>query len=296
MGVLRYSRGDNRNGFSLTGMGYWADWDSTDQVPERAIESGLIPRFGFLDASDGGTANRQSLAAEYQRSSGPSSLRATGFLLHNSLNLFSNFTYFLDDPDNGDQFEQAERRVAGGGRSPIGGWAPCSTGTPRAPPAFSCGVTGSDPVPVTDRCAPATLDYARDEVGQTMAAVYAQSEIDSRIVRTTFGLRADRYQFSVASDNPLNSGAGSDSLVSPSLALSLALGPALGLCEWGTGFTATCARRGHHRGRRARVGRAVTPLVRAKGAEIAFARSASVVSSPRCPCGIWDRLRAAVRG
>ena len=98
-GVVRYSRGDNRNGFSLTGMGYWADWDSTDQVPERAIAEGLIPRFGLLDASDGGKANRQSLAAEYQRSNGPSSLRATGFLLHNSLNLFSNFTYFLDDPE-----------------------------------------------------------------------------------------------------------------------------------------------------------------------------------------------------
>ena len=115
-GVLRFSRGDNRNGFSLTGMGYWADWDSTDQVPERAIASGLIPRFGLLDPSDGGKANRQSLAAEFQRSDGPSSLRATGFVLRNSLNLFSNFTYFLDDPENGDQFEQAERRVAAGGR------------------------------------------------------------------------------------------------------------------------------------------------------------------------------------
>ena len=115
-GVLRYSRGDNRNGFTLTGMGYWADWDSTDQVPERAITEGLIPRFGLIDASDGGKANRQSLAAEYQHSDGPSSLRATGFLLHNSLNLFSNFTYFLDDPEHGDQFEQAERRVAAGGR------------------------------------------------------------------------------------------------------------------------------------------------------------------------------------
>ena len=39
-GVLRYSRGGNRNGFSLTGMGYWADWASTDQVPERAITEG----------------------------------------------------------------------------------------------------------------------------------------------------------------------------------------------------------------------------------------------------------------
>jgi len=115
-GVLRYSQGDNRNGFSVTGMGYWADWDSTDQVAERAIDSGLIPRFGFLDPSDGGKTNRQSMAVELQRSAGPSSLRATGLVLYNSLNLFSNFTYFLDEPEHGDQFEQAERRTAVGGR------------------------------------------------------------------------------------------------------------------------------------------------------------------------------------
>ena len=115
-GVLRYSRGDSRNGFSITGMGYWADWDSTDQVPDRAIASGLIPRFGLLDATDGGTIGRESLAAEFQRSNGPSSIRATGYVLHNRVNLFSNFTYFLDDQDNGDQFEQAERRTTTGGR------------------------------------------------------------------------------------------------------------------------------------------------------------------------------------
>src|SRR5262245_43475579 len=43
-GVLRFSRGDQRNGFSVTGMGYWADWNSTDQVAERAVSSGLISR------------------------------------------------------------------------------------------------------------------------------------------------------------------------------------------------------------------------------------------------------------
>src|SRR3989442_192909 len=97
-------------------MGYWADWNSTDQVANRAVTSGLIPRFGVLDPTDGGKTNRQSGAAEVQRASGPSSIRATGFVLHNSLNLFSNFTYFLDDPENGDQFEQAERRTAAGGK------------------------------------------------------------------------------------------------------------------------------------------------------------------------------------
>ena len=178
-GVLRYSRGDNRNGFSLTGMGYWADWDSTDQVPERAINEGLIPRFGLIDASDGGKANRQSLAAEYQRSNGPSSLRATGFVLHNSLNLFSNFTYFLDDPDNGDQFEQAERRVAAGGRVTYRRLGHFFERHTESAIGVQLRRDWLDPVGLYRTAGRQRLSTTReDEVGQTMAAVYAQSEIE----------------------------------------------------------------------------------------------------------------------
>jgi hypothetical protein len=118
--VLRYTRGSAQNGFSITGMGYWADWRSTDQVPQRAVESGLIDRFGLVDASDRGQENRQMVVGEWQRMSGAASLRATAYAQRNSLNLFSNFTYFLEDPDHGDQFEQAERRVAAGGRQANG--------------------------------------------------------------------------------------------------------------------------------------------------------------------------------
>ena len=78
-GVLRYSRGDNRNGFSVTGMGYWADWDSTDQVPDRA--DGERTRFRASDFSIRPTAARSAARAsrrEFQRSNGPSSLRAHG--------------------------------------------------------------------------------------------------------------------------------------------------------------------------------------------------------------------------
>jgi hypothetical protein len=79
--ILRYTRGDTRNGFSITGMGYRADWDSTDQVPLRAIESGLISRFGNIDDSDGGLTYRYSLAVDGQRSTSNVSTRATGFVM-----------------------------------------------------------------------------------------------------------------------------------------------------------------------------------------------------------------------
>jgi hypothetical protein len=272
-GVLRYSRGDNRNGFSLTGMGYWADWDSTDQVPERAISEGLIPRFGLIDATDGGKANRQSLAAEYQRSNGPSSLRAAGFLLRNSLNLFSNFTYFLEDPDDGDQFEQAERRVAAGGRVTYRRLGHFFERHTESAIGVQLRRDWLDPVGLYRTAGRRRLTTTRvDEVGQAMAAVYAQSEIEwTRAFRTTVGLRADWYRFSVASDNPLNSGDGSDGLVSPKV--GAIFGPWNGTEVYvnaGTGFHSNDAR-----GAAITVDPAsgdpvdrVTPLVRAKGTEI----------------------------
>jgi hypothetical protein len=112
--VLRYSQGTARSGFSLTGMFYDARWDSTDQVPVRAIESGAISRFGFIDDTDGGTSHRHSIVAAWQ-DGGPRSLtRVEGFFSDYGMNLFSNFSYILADPENGDQFEQFDDRQLGG--------------------------------------------------------------------------------------------------------------------------------------------------------------------------------------
>ena len=254
-------------------MGYWADWDSTDQVPERAVDTGLIPRFGLIDPSAGGESNRQSLTAELQRSNGPSSLRATGFVLRNRLNLFSNFTYFLHDPENGDQFEQAERRVAAGGRITYRRLGHFFERHTESALGVQVRQDWLDPVALYRNVARQRISATReDEVGQTMAGIYAQAEIEwTRAFRTTLGLRADRYRFSVTSDNPLNSGDGSDGLVSPKVGASF--GPWSGselYANAGTGFHSNDARgaaitvdpiSGDPIDR-------VTPLVRAKGAEV----------------------------
>ena len=271
-GVLRYSRGDNRNGFSITGMGYWADWDSTDQVPDRALTSGLVPRFGLLDATDGGTIGRESLAAEFQRSNGPSSIRATGYMLHNRVNLFSNFTYFLDDQQNGDQFEQAERRTTAGGRLTYRRLGHVFQRHTESAVGVQLRQDWLSPVGLYHTAARQRLSTTReDQVGQTMAGVYAQSEIEwTRAFRTTFGLRADAYRFNVTSNEPLNSGDGADSLVSPKF--SAAFGPWHGTelyANAGMGFHSNDARGGviSVDPRTGDPVERVTPLVRAKGAE-----------------------------
>jgi hypothetical protein len=271
--VLRYSLGDNRNGFSVTGMGYWADWDSTDQVAERAISSGDISRFGYLDPTDGGESSRQSVAAELQRSIGQSTVRATGFVLHNRLNLFSNFTYFLDDPERGDQFEQAERRTAAGGRVTYRRLGHFFERHTESAIGMQLRHDWLAPVGLYHTQARERLSTTReDEVGQTMTSTFAQSEIEwTRTLRTTVGLRMDAYRFAVTADNALNSGNGADVMVSPKL--GAVFGPWSGTelyANAGTGFHSNDAR-----GAVIRVDPAtgdpaepVTPLVRARGGEV----------------------------
>ena len=115
-GVLRFSHGNTQNALSVTGLAYGSTWNSTDQVPDRAIADGEISRFGTIDASDGGRTARYSVAVDYQHTSANALTRATAFVSRYRLDLFSNFTYALDDPEHGDQFEQVDRRWIAGGR------------------------------------------------------------------------------------------------------------------------------------------------------------------------------------
>ena len=114
--VLRFSHGDAHDGFSVAGMYYHQNWTNTTDVPVRAISEGLIPnRFGTLDPTDGGQAQRASLSANYFATLGDGQFTASGFFIYNELHLFNNFTHFLVDPIHGDQEDQFEnRRVTGG--------------------------------------------------------------------------------------------------------------------------------------------------------------------------------------
>jgi hypothetical protein len=95
---------------SLTAMAYTGHWNSTDQVAKRAVDAGLIGRYSTLDASDGGDSDRYSLSADYVVPLAGGDLSTTAYWFKYRLNLFSNFSYFLNDSVNGDQFEQADDR------------------------------------------------------------------------------------------------------------------------------------------------------------------------------------------
>ena len=116
-GLVRYSEGTAANGLSVTAMAYSNKWNSTDQVPERAITRGDIDRFGAEDASDGGNTNRFSLSARMAGTDALGSWKANAYAIKSKLDLYNNFTYFLSDPVLGDQFHQHDDRLVTGGHA-----------------------------------------------------------------------------------------------------------------------------------------------------------------------------------
>jgi hypothetical protein len=271
--VLKYSQGRPTDGFSVTGLFYDADWYATDQIPTRSTLDGRLSRFGTIDPSDGGRARRASLSAEWQKGNSGDLTRVSAFVLRNELNLWSNFTYGLDDPVNGDQFEQEDRRwIFGlaGGRQWNGLWGGRNTET-----RLGAGVRHDAIGEVglyTNRHRARLSTTRRDSVDETSLFAWAESTLDFRPwFRTTVGLRADHYLFDVRADLSENSGKRSASLVSPKI--GLALGPWGGTelyANAGFGFHSNDARGTTIRidPRTGEAAEPVDPLVRAKGAEL----------------------------
>jgi outer membrane receptor protein involved in Fe transport len=98
-------------------MSYAGNWNGSGQIPARAVDQGLIGRFGSLDPSEGGnTARHQVFAALRLHPTESSELRVLTYAATYRFNLFSNFTLWLNDALNGDEIEQIDRRVLYGGK------------------------------------------------------------------------------------------------------------------------------------------------------------------------------------
>jgi len=217
-GVMRYSQGTALDGFALTGMAYWARWNATNQVAERAVAEGIIGRYGTLDPTDGGDTGRFSLSGRWSRSDAGGITRASAYLIGYQMNLFNNFTYFLNDPVNGDQFRQRDRRVLGGGE------------VARVFQGDLFGLPMENEIGVQTR-----TDGIRVGLFNTTARQYRSTVLDDRVLeasaafyydnrvrwtdwlRTSIGFRADGYSADVRSDTPANSGTARDGIVSPKL-------------------------------------------------------------------------------
>jgi len=101
----------NQSQLTLTASTFDSKWDASGQIPDRAIQGGMISRFGSIDNSEGGNTSRTNLNVRYA-TQGKDNWKTTNqfYYSRNHFNLYSNFTFFLNDPVNGDEINQRETR------------------------------------------------------------------------------------------------------------------------------------------------------------------------------------------
>jgi len=218
--ALRYSTGDQADGYSVTAMYYHGLWNATTDQPERAIEEGLISRYGTLNPSDGGIAQRTSLTAQLNKPVAGGDLNASAYVFGNRLTLWNDFTHFLVDPVHGDQEEQHEDRTVVGGNIDYGHAAPILGLQNDITVGLATRSDFNDVsrLPTLDRSViPAAVDPLNfseaDRVRLSSFSVYAQSTTHwTNWFRSVLGYR---YDTQYGSDKGTNSGTASDHLLAP---------------------------------------------------------------------------------
>ena len=224
-GLLRYSQGTSSDGFTLTGMAYGNKWNSTDQIPLRAITTGELGLFDAFDPTDGGNTSRFSLSGRLAQTDAGGMWRANAYVVKSELDLYNNFTYFLTNPVDGDQFHQHDDRVLYGANA-----SRMFTGSLGAlPTETTFGIqTRYDQIELSlsDTAQRRFLANIRsDDVKEGSIGVYAENVLHwTSWLRTIAGWRGDLYTADVTSIfNAANSGNATATIGSPKF--SMVLGP-----------------------------------------------------------------------
>jgi hypothetical protein len=223
-GVLRYSRGTEASGFNVTAMAYNSTYNATDQIPKRAVDDGTLNRFSSIDPSDGGKVHRYSISAAWHAGTENRATKVNAYIINNRLRIYSNFTYFLDDPVNGDQFAQPDNRTSMALNAShalkhefLGHPSESTVGIQIQRDAIRNGLLSTK-----DRRLISTT--RRDRIKETSVGGFFENTTHwADKFRTVVGLREDYYDFNVKSSLDANTGKTHASLLSPKL--SLIFGP-----------------------------------------------------------------------
>ena len=221
-GLARYSAQRGSSRISLLGLAYHNTWDASDQIPERAVADGALDRFGQVDPTLGGATERYSLSAEWNHLGRSSIERVQLFGIRSALDLYSNFTYFLEDPSGGDQFNQRE------GRTILGGNASGQQQVAALGAEHTLTLGAQHRTDFVDgvglyrtRARTRTGTIREDDITEGSSGIYLEAESRWRPrFRSVVGVRGDVFTFDVRSAVPANSGARTAGIVSPKLSLA----------------------------------------------------------------------------
>jgi outer membrane receptor protein involved in Fe transport len=223
-GAMRFSLGTNADGYTLSLMAYQGKWNATDQIPLRAVDQGLVSRFGAIDPSDAGQTSRYSVSLDRHKTLDNGGVfHMDAYAIKYRLRLFSNFTYFIDQT-NGDQFEQFDDRW-------VFGLTPSWIFTDKWGGHATTSKFGADvrrdniDLALNPTLERQPLGTTRsDYVQQTGVGLYYENTLQwTDTLRSVAGVRQDYYYANVTSDLNANSGATNAHITSPKL--SLIFGP-----------------------------------------------------------------------
>ena len=240
-GMIKYSAPLGDGDFQIALHLFDADWAPTEQLPERVIGTPLCEdRFCALDTTLRGSTERQVLTANYESDN----WRLTAYAQHYDWSLLSNFTYFLEDPVNGDQLRQFEELWTFGGRLER-----FDQLTPRI--SLRSGaewrIDRHDPVGLEETIAGVTeKPVGIFEVNQESLGLYSEVIVEpADRLFVTAGLRGDFYGFATEGlAGPLAwSGKANDSVLSPKIGANYEVVDGIALyANYGQGFHSNDAR------------------------------------------------------
>ncbi len=245
-GFAKYSRQTAFGLLKISLSTYDSRWRPTDQIPERAVGTVLQSAFDTLDPYLHGHTRRQILTANLSGGDARSTWRLSAWAQRYDWSLLSNFTYYLDDPVNGDEIRQFDKRTSLGGRAERSVASDRWTFTYGAEARFddipSVGLWHT--VKGIDR--DLESEFA---VKETALSAYGEAHLKaSDHIDITAGLRGDAYGFRTsARGGNAWSGKVTDSLVSPKVSASYTFSKnAAVYASWGQGFHSNDARGATH--------------------------------------------------
>jgi outer membrane receptor protein involved in Fe transport len=203
---------DSNSKVSLTWMSYGSRWNGSGQIPARAVcgegENGAAPpedfdepcidHFGYVDPSEGGATQRHQASVAYSTRTRDSELKALLYAIGYRFSLYSNFTFFADDPLSGDEIEQADDRTVIGAdfslkrRHRLG---PLELGTTFGLQVRSDAI---DNALYHDVSRERLDSRVNAHINESSIGVYVEEEAKvSKALRFVAGLRGDRFDVNV---------------------------------------------------------------------------------------------------
>jgi outer membrane receptor for Fe3+-dicitrate len=268
-----------RDELSLTATFHKAQWNASGEIPLRAVTEGTLDRFGAIDPSEGGKTLRTTARLNYHYdTTSDGQFFANAYGQYYRFDLFTNFTFFLNDPVNGDGIQQSDRRGVYGGdlgykqRAEVLGMSTIGT------VGFQTRVDDIHARLGTQTKRAPTGTTTDSDILEASYAPFVKLEVQpTSWMRLTGGLRAETFAFDVRNRCPTcveqPAGRTSSSIVLPKM--NLALGP------WArTEFFANFGEGYHSNDARSAVTSGSSPLARAKSYEV------GIRSKPFGPEGI----------